>query len=87
MSTATLTSLAILKVNLDQGKDYLEYLRPFILQVLVDHHPDPITNEVISDLIREQFGLEIPKRTVEIVLKRISRNNIIKRENRCISDN
>ena len=82
MSTATLTSLAILKVNLDQGKDYLEYLRPFILQVLVDHHPDPITNEVISDLIRKQFGLEIPKRTVEIVLKRISRKHAIERKDR-----
>ena len=82
MSTATLTSLAILKVNIDRGNDYLDYLRPFILQVLVDHHPDPITNEVISDLIREQFGLEIPKRTVEIVLKRLFRKHIIKRENR-----
>ena len=44
MSTATLTSLAILKVNLDQGNDYLDYLRPFILQVLVEHKPDPCYN-------------------------------------------
>ena len=79
MSTATLTSLAILKVNIDQSKDYLDYLRPFILQVLVDHNPHQITNEIVSKYIREQFGLEIPKRTVEIVLKRISKRHPIKR--------
>ena len=82
MSTATLTSLAIIKVNVDQGRDYLEYLRPFVLQVLVEHEPDPITTGVVSDYIRKQFGLVIPERTVEIVLKRISRNHAIKRKDR-----
>ena len=40
-STKTLTSLAMLKVKIDQGSDYLDYLLPFILQILVDHRPDP----------------------------------------------
>ena len=80
MSTSTLTSLAILKVNINQGRDYLDYIRPFILQVLIDHNPDPITVSVISQHIREQFGLEIPERTVEIVLRRISKRHSIKRE-------
>ena len=78
MSTNTLTSLAILKVNIDQGKDYLDYLRPFILQVLLEHNPDPITSKAVSEHIREQFGLEIPERTVDIVLRRISRDHPIK---------
>ena len=77
MSTNTLTSLAILKVNIDQGKDYLSYLDPFILQVLVDHRPDPVTDKVVSRHIREQFGLEIPERTVQLVLKRMSRNRLL----------
>ena len=80
MPTNTLTSLAILKVNIDQGKDYLDYLRPFILQVLVEHDIDPITDSVVSRYLREQFGLEIPKRTIEIVLKRISKRHAIKRD-------
>ena len=79
MSTATLTSLAILKVNVDQGNDYLDYLRPFILQVLVEHKPNPITIGVVRDHIRSQFGLEIPERTVEIVLKRISKSHSLKK--------
>ena len=80
MSTVTLTSLAILKVHIDQGHDYLDYLRPFILQVLVEHKPDPVTIEVVSDYIRTQFGLEIPRRTVEIVLKRISKRHPLKKK-------
>lgn len=80
MSTTTLTSLAILKVNLDEGRDYLEYLRPFILQVLIDHKPDPITDRAVKSHIRKQFGLEIPERAVEIVLKRISKYGPLKKE-------
>ncbi len=79
-STETLTSLAMLKVNIDQGKDYLDYIRPFILQVLVDHRPDPVTDQVIHDYLRTQFGLEIPTRTVQVVLKRLSRTHPLKRK-------
>lgn len=79
-STETLTSLAMLKVNIDQGKDYLDYLRPFILQVLVDNRPDPVTDQVVRDYLRSQFGLEIPSRTVQVILKRLSRAHPLKRE-------
>jgi len=80
MSTATLTSLAMLKVNLDQGGDYLEYLRPFVLQILVDHEPDPVTDRVVRNLLCREFGLEIPERTVQIVLKRLSRRFSLKKD-------
>lgn len=79
-STETLTSLAMLKVNIDQGKDYLDYLRPFILQVLVDNMPDPVTDQFVHDHLRTQFGLEIPTRTIQVVLKRLSRVHPLKRE-------
>lgn len=80
MSSATLTSLAMLKVNVDQGRDYLDYLRPFILQVLVDHKPDPVTDRVVRDHLRTQFGLEIPDRAVQVVLKRLSRSYPLRKE-------
>lgn len=79
-SAETLTSLAILKVNIDQGGDYLDYLRPFILQVLVDQKPDPISDTVVRDHLRTQFGLEIPSRVVQVVLKRIARTHRLKRD-------
>ena len=80
MSTETLTSFAMLKVHVDQGQDYLDYLRPFILQSLIMHEPDPITDTAVRDLISRDFGLEIPERAVEIVLKRLSRRYPIKAE-------
>ncbi len=80
MSSATLTSLAMLKVNVDQGRDYLDYLRPFILQVLCDHKPNPVTDAVVRDHIRSDFGLEIPERAVQMVLKRLVRQHPLTRE-------
>ena len=79
MSTATLTSLAMLKVRIDRGQDYLDYLRPFILQVLITHKPDRITDAAVQDLIRTDFGLEIPRRAVQIVLRRLSRRYALKK--------
>jgi len=79
MSQATLNSLAMLKVSIDQGGDYLEYLRPFILQVLVDHLPAPITDDVITNHLKTDYGLAIPQRTVQVLLKRISRSGILKK--------
>ena len=79
MYSNTLTSLAILKVNVDHGRDYLDYIRPFILHVLVKNNPERITDSVVQDLISNDFGLEIPKRVVEIVLRRIARRRYIER--------
>lgn len=79
MSTATLTSLAILKVNRDEGGDYLDYLRPFVLQVLADNRPERISDAEVSQLIEDQFGLVIPSRTVQIVLQRLSRKGLLSR--------
>ena len=79
MSTNTLTSLAILKVNVDHDKDYLDYLRPFILHVLIAANDEPISGDRVSRLIFEHFGLVIPERAVEIVLRRIARSRYIER--------
>ncbi len=80
MSTTTLTSLAMLKVHVDQGRDYLDYLRPFILQILFDHRPCPVTDVVVCSHIRDDFGLEIPERAVQIILKRLSRKQPLERK-------
>lgn len=80
VSTETLTSLAMLKVHVDRGEDYLYYLQPFILQVLVVHKPDLITDAIVRDHIRTDFGLEIPDRAVQVVLKRLSRQFPLKKD-------
>lgn len=80
-TTDTLTSLAMLKVNIDSGRDYLDYLQPFIFQVLADHKPESVTDEIVCSLILAQFGLVIPQRTIQIVLRRLSRKKILTRVN------
>ena len=81
MLTNTITILAMLKVNIDQGKDYLDYLRPFILQVLVEYNPaDPITDGVVSRCIRDRFGIEIPRHVVQLVLRRIAKDHFIEKD-------
>ena len=79
MPSETLTSLAMLKVSVDRGGDYLDYLVPFVLQILADERPDPVTAVAISAEIRAQFGLEIPERAIQIVIHRISRKYPLKR--------
>jgi len=78
-SNATLTSLAMLKVNIDRGRDYFEYLRPFILQVLIDHRPSPVTDLVVKDHLLNDFGLEIPLRAVQLVLRRIVKTRVLEK--------
>ncbi len=78
----TLTSLAMLKVQIDQGGDYLDYLKPFVLWVLEKDDLDLITDDEISNQLRDKCGLLIPNRTVQIVLKRLARAGYIKKETR-----
>ena len=80
MTSSTLTSLAMLKVHVDQGHDYLDYLRPFILQVLVDHQINPVTDAVVKDWIRSDFGIEIPTRAIQVVLRRLARNHPLEKQ-------
>lgn len=81
-SSETLTSLAMLKVSIDQGRDYLDYLNPFVTHILSKQKPDPVTDEGVCDLLRAEFGLEIPSRTVQIVLRRLARQLPLKRDTR-----
>ena len=82
MTTATLTSLAILKVKVDHGGDYLDYLRPFALHALAAHVGQSVTAEVVCAYVGNEFGLVVPIRTVEIVLRRIARDEGITRSHR-----
>lgn len=76
-SAETLSSLAMLKVHIDEGGDYLNYLRPYILYVIEKNLEDPITDSSISEGLRLYCGLMIPKRTVHIVLQRLSKDQYL----------
>ena len=66
----------MLRVNLEEQRgDYLENLRPFILQVLFTHNPYPVTDAIVAHHVREDFGLVIPRRTIQRMLRRLVSDN------------
>ena len=81
MPTNTLTSLAILRVQVNENKDYLTYLEPFVLQILVDSGSSAVNPSTVAGSLVQRFGLAIPERTIEIVLRRIARRKFLSREN------
>jgi len=80
-SATTLASLAMLKVNIDNGKDYLEYLRPYVIHVLRTINPESIRDATVAAGLRDICGLEIPHRTVNIILQRLAKDKHLVREN------
>ena len=76
-----LSSLALLMTNVDANKDYLEYLRPFIMDILSDLPQEtPISDSLITQAIKDTFGLIIPTRTIQILLRRIAKSHYFIRE-------
>ncbi len=72
-STATLTSLAMLKIEIDNGGDYLDYLKPFVEQALFEDRPAIVSDAAVVSMIREKYGLEIPSRTIQLVLQKLAK--------------
>lgn len=81
MPTNTLTSLAILRVQVNQSKDYLTYLEPFVLQILADSVSSAVDTSAVAGSVVQRYGLVIPERTIEIVLRRMTKRNFLSREN------
>jgi hypothetical protein len=78
--TTTLTSLAMLRVEINHGGDYLEYLTPFVKDALSKANQPKISDENTVTLLKENFGLAIPQKTIHIILKRLAKKGTLKRE-------
>ena len=61
MPTNTLTSLAMLKVNIDQGRDYLDYIRPFIFHVLMEHSLTLLQIKLSASIYASSLGYRFPR--------------------------
>ena len=47
--------------------------------MLVEGNPDKVTDQSVTELILKNFGLVIPKRTVQVVLQRLAKQRLIKK--------
>lgn len=75
----TLTSLAVLKASIDEGRDYLDYLRPFVTDYLAAERPDRVTDSSVAVAVRSRYGLVVPTAVVHVVLKRLAKEKLIVR--------
>jgi len=75
----SLSSLALLSLQLDENKDYLDYLRGFIVEAIDHLNGTPFNANSIREIIQNEFGLIIPDATILICLKRLQANQIIQR--------
>ncbi len=76
----TLISLAMLKSSIDAKKDYLERLRPFIMDALFKQRPEVVSDYIVSTYLKDMYGLVIPQQVTQILLQRIARDGCLVRE-------
>lgn len=80
MSIGHLTSLAILKINLDTGSgDYLDNFVPFVAEAVLLANEHLVSTESIDQKLLEQFGLSIPEGVLRTILRRMSKRGLIER--------
>ncbi len=71
---ASLVSVAMLKVNYDlHNRDYIDYLVPFATYVLSPLKGKSVVVDLVKKEILSKFGLNLPRGTIEVCLKRMSK--------------
>lgn len=77
-SSMTLTSLVLLKHQIDGGKDYYDYLVPFVEQIYIEEPEDAFTASEIKGIMESDFGLVIPQDVISYILKRMRKRGNLK---------
>jgi hypothetical protein len=80
MSDRALTSLAVLKVNWDEGKDYIGNYIPFLKKVLVESSSESLSSRDIQLSFEDEFGLNIPVGALETILNRAAKKGLINKQ-------
>lgn len=79
-SHKTLVSLAILKSDLDdERRDYLGYIESFVIPVLRRWPDEPVTDGAVAREFEREYGLNVPDRTIQLVLRRLARHKYLDR--------
>lgn len=71
MENNIIISYAILKVNYDERKDYIENFVPMFLECIRVAENDIISLNELQEIFHMKFGLLIPIHTIDMIVKRI----------------
>lgn len=74
---ASLSSLAMLSLQLKAGKDYLDYLQGFVVESLRKMDGETVDAARLKKAVQSEFGLNIPAATFSIYLKRLAKGRIV----------
>jgi len=80
MSTNTITALAILKVNWDIGKDYLEAFVTLVVECIRRDKSNVVSLPELQKSINDTFGLEIPLNPLKQILKKAAKKGFLRKE-------
>ena len=75
-----LTSLAIIKVSFDNGRDYIGNFLPFVGHCLLHSGDDVVALGPLQSEIKAQFGLDIPQGALKTILSRATRDGVVRRD-------
>jgi hypothetical protein len=75
-----LATLALLKANFDSGIDHLDMLLPFVVDCIICHPANDFSAEDIRTSLLNRYGLRIPSTSMQVVLTRATRRNLITRQ-------
>lgn len=74
---AAIVSLAILKVNADEGHDYVEGFVPFVAECLRAAPQPEVSLEALDESLKATFGLNVPLAALKTVLQRAARQGLV----------
>ncbi|MFC2056850.1 hypothetical protein ACFLTO_04715 [Chloroflexota bacterium] len=76
-----ITSLAIMIVNYDYGRGYVDNFVPFVCQSLLTLRPEVVSVQDLQLRIKQDYGLQVPQNSLKTILKRAERKGFVKLEN------
>lgn len=82
MSVALITSLAILRVNYEKNRNYLDNFIPFLVECLRLNTNTYVVLDELKEDIEQHFGMSIPYNVLENLLKRLRKKGFIKSEHK-----
>lgn len=81
-SAEVLTTLAVLKVHEEQGQDYLQNFMPFVAECIHAEAGSVVTATTLQTGFKRLFGFEVPVGVMQTLLRRASRQGLVRQENR-----
>jgi len=81
-SAEVLTTLAVLKVQIGKGQDYLQNFIPFVAECLRVGTGDVVTVSSLQAGFKRLFGFEVPGGVIQTLIKRAVKQGLVEQDNR-----